>query len=290
MKRCLALLFSLLCVCALATDGVLTELDVPYGTAAGKTLHLDVYQPETAAKAPRPGIVILHGGGWAMGDRKDMRFFAEAAVRDGYLAFSVQYRLVFGEENRWPAQLDDVQRAVRWLRANAARWNLDPDRIAAAGTSAGGHLAAMLGVCDTRDNSDTTLAGFSSRVRAVVDHVGPCDLTDDFSQRAYGLAVNQLICNLLGCKPSEHPEIARAASPLFLVDAKSAPMLIVHGARDPLIPPTQGQRLESALQKAGVATHLVVFEDDGHSFEKKVNLERFFRESTAFLRAHLDKQ
>src|SRR5262249_34444352 len=148
--------------------------DVVYGTQDGMKLLMDVYQPD-GFQGKRPGILFIHGGGWAFGDKGMYGPLARALAAKGFVAFSINYRLL--PKYHYPAQLDDAQRAVRYVRAHADAYNLDPDRLGALGDSAGGYLVAMLGTRDTRDNSDSDLSRYSSRVECVVDFYGPSDFT-----------------------------------------------------------------------------------------------------------------
>ena len=149
---------------------------VVYGRVADELLLLDVHIPPHRAR-PRPAVVLVHGGGMWTGSRADMAHPARQLARAGYVAFAVDYRLVDAAagRHRWPAQLDDVQRAVRWVRANAGRYGVDPGRVGAYGWSAGGQLAALLGTRDTRDFAPAN-AGYSSRVTCVVALAGDVDL------------------------------------------------------------------------------------------------------------------
>lgn len=149
------------------------EPDVPYGEAGGEPLLLDVYRPPVRDR-PRPAVLLFHGGGLVKGSRTDMADPARKLAAAGYVTFAVEYRLFQAEtgQNAWPAQLDDAQRAVRWVRANAATYRIYPVRLAAVGHSSGGYLASMLGVRETRDNADAALAGYSSRVNCVTDLAG----------------------------------------------------------------------------------------------------------------------
>jgi acetyl esterase/lipase len=281
---CLLLAFAL----SAHAQEIKADVDVEYGNANGKPLQLDVYQPAAKSEKPRPALLLIHGGGWILGSRKDFRGEAELAAKGGYVAFSVGYRLVFGSDTQWPAQLDDVQRAVRWVRANATRFNIDPERLGAVGVSAGGHLVAFLGTTDTRDNSDSALAAYSSRVKCVVDLFGPTDLNHDFSKVIpLGNQANELVKKLLGATPAEKPELAREASPLNRVDAKSAPFLIFHGQRDRLVPVTQSEVLHAALKKAGVESKLILFPDEDHGLNKPANQQTFRKETVEFLKRHL---
>ena len=183
------------------------------------------------------------------------------------MAFSVNYRLTPGA--RYPAQADDVQRAVRWMRLHAADYRLDPTRVGALGDSAGGHLCLILGTQDARDNTDPALAAQSSRVQCVVDFYGPSDLTTAtpaVPQTDGQKYVFRVLHDLLGGMPQENPGLARAASPLFSVDAKSAPTLIITGTDDPLVAPDQSERMADALRAAGVETTLAIIYKQGHGF------------------------
>jgi acetyl esterase/lipase len=185
---------------------------------------------------------------------------AQQLARAGYVAFSLDYRLVDAAtgSHRWPAQLDDVQRAVRWLRAHAADYGIDPMRVGAYGWSAGGQLAALLGTRDTRDGT-APLASYSSRVVCVVDLAGDVDLAA-YTQPP---TLHEVVA-LLGGTPQEVPERYRDASPLSWIDGRSAPFLVVHGALDDVVPIDQSRRLVAALRGAGVEVQFVELDDAGH--------------------------
>ena len=160
---------------------VSSEIDVAkgiaYGEVDGEQLLLDVYRPPEREDL-RPAVLVFHPGAFAGGDRTWMDEFARGLAEAEYVAFTVGYRLFAGVDgrNQWPAPLDDAQRAVRWVRANAAEYGVDPERNAAFGYSAGGLLAAQLGARDTRDNADPALADFASRVACVVAIAAETDL------------------------------------------------------------------------------------------------------------------
>lgn len=237
--------------------------DVQYGEAGGEKLLLDVYEPATNSGQPRPAIVLIHGGGWTSFDKGTMRGMGGVLARAGYVAFSVDYRLFHDSENRWPAQLDDVQRAVRWVRANAESYQVDGKEIGAFGHSAGGQLAALLGMEDTRDNSDPALARYSSRVQAVVDVSGPTDFTTDRDPDG-----DAFLTAFLGAGYSKDPQAWRDASPAFHVAKHDAPFLIVHGTRDQNVPIAQSEELADRLKQAGVPVTLVKV-DDVHTFQTR---------------------
>lgn len=286
----LRVLFFLFLALVARAQQVTTDTDIEYGRINNKPLLLDVTKPADKAEQLRPALIMVHGGGWVGGDKRDMRGVAEQVSRMGLVCFNINYRLTYGEENQWPAALDDTQRAIRWVRANAAKYGIDPERIGALGASAGGHLVALLGTIDTHDNSDIELAKFSSRVKCVVDLFGPTNLGEDFStQERLGLTANELVKKFLGgVGYQEKLETAHEASPLLKVDAKSAPFLIFHGAADDLVPPAQSEKMDAALKKAGIESKLIVFPGEGHGFKKKENQERLARETAEFLRRHLN--
>ena len=261
---------------------VAKERNIVYGDIGGEKLLLDVFRLKSKAATRRPAVIWVHGGGWSAGNKEGFAASARALAQQGYVCFSINYRLVANGHNCWPAQLDDVQRAVRWVRANAERYGIDPKRIGAIGHSAGGHLVTCLGTRETRDNSDASLAQYSSRVACVVDMSGPVDLIN-----LENPSVDQVVHNLLGGTTAERPEAARDASPLYNVDSKSAPFLILHGQLDELVHPHQGERLDAALRAAGIESRLLVFKNEGHVLTKKENSDRMIQETLEFLKNHL---
>lgn len=240
------------------------QQDVSYGTAGGHPLLMDVYEPgESSSNLHdlRTAVVLIHGGGWTSFDKSTMHGMGMFLARSGFVAFSVDYRLFHPPENPWPAQLDDVQRAVRWIRANASKYRIDPDHIGAFGHSAGAQLAALLGMEDTRDNSDPALAKYSSRVQAVVDVSGPIDFTTHHDPDG-----DAFFAAFLGGDYAHHPEIWQDASPAFHVSKNDSPFLIVHGTHDESVPMAQAEELADKLKQAGVPVKFVKFED-AHTFQ-----------------------
>jgi acetyl esterase/lipase len=259
--------------------------DVVYGEAGGKSLKLDIYRP-LGITNPGPGVLLIHGGGWVEGDKSSQRDLAQRLTRAGFVAIAVGYRLAKDDASRHPAQIDDVQRAVRWVRAHAGEVGVDPDRLGAFGQSAGGHLAAILGTTESRGTGDPTLKEYSSRVNCVVDCCGPADFTDE-SSPPVGQVIAWMVPNLFGKTRAEAPDAYRDASPVAHVDANSAPTLIIHGTADEVVPLDQSWRLRDALAKVGVEVKLVELEGEGHLFLGKESGERMLRETMDFLSRHL---
>lgn len=255
------------------------ERGVIYGTADDQPLLLDVYRPPSRT-TPRPAVVLVHGGGMWTGSRAHMADPARQLARAGYVTFAVDYRLVdaAAARHRWPAQLDDVQRAVRWVRASAVRYDVDPERVGAYGWSAGGQLASLLG---TRDTRDLTLANatHSSRVACVVNLAGDVDLA------AYTLppALDEVVA-LLGGNSAEVPERYRDVSPLSWIDARTVPFLVIHGLQDDVVPIAQSRRLVAALRAAGIEVQYTELPNAGHG---DLTWSRVGSAALAFLGRHL---
>jgi acetyl esterase/lipase len=221
------------------------DLDVVYSRPPGFTLKMDIYRPEPSV-ATRAAVVVIHGGAWIAGDKRDMKPLCEAMAKQGLLAVSVGYRLA--PKTRWPGFYDDAQTAVRYVRDNASRLGIDPKRIGACGASAGGHMALMLGFTDTRDRNASEYRNQSSRVAAVFDIFGPTDMSRDFPK-----SYDMLFTAILG-KPREkaNAEI-KAASPVSFIDRMSAPVFIIHGTADPMVPVAQSKWLEERLRANGTS-------------------------------------
>jgi acetyl esterase/lipase len=271
--------------CAAQENPQLAEIsvqrDVEYGVRGREKLLLDIYLPAGSSTKPRPAVVLIHGGAWSSLDKGTMRNLASFLASSGFVAVSINYRLLHGSENLWPAQLDDAQRAVRWLRSNSARYGIDASRIRAFGHSAGAQLAAPLGMEDTRDNSDAVLAKYPSRVQAVVDVSGPVDFP------AYHYDDNDGgLVNLLGGEYDKIPQVWRDASPVFHVAKSNAPFLIMHGMSDDAVPIAQAQEFYSKLQKAGVPVSFIKLEG-GHTFETPEARLRLATETLTFFNHYL---
>ena len=242
-----------------AASGVRVFRDLPYVEGGHEQQRLDLYLPEKA-DARRPLVVWVHGGGWEAGRKEDSP--AQWLVGKGYAVASINYRL--SQHAVFPAQIQDCKAAIRWLRANAAKYGLDPNRVGVAGDSAGGHLVALLGTTDGAKELEGSQGNLdqSSRVQAVVDFYGPTDFVSwdpRFSNYAYAV-----ITRLIGGPPHENKEKARKASSVAYVNKDSAPFLILHGDKDGIVPLAQSRELAEALKKAGVEVDLRVVKGSGH--------------------------
>jgi acetyl esterase/lipase len=253
-----------------------THGDIVYAVVDGQKLRLDVYEPRKHS-VPAPGIVLIHGGSFIEADRSVMDDDAAELAHAGFVAFSIDYRLLEPHHrpvrNPWPAQLQDCQSAVRWIRQHAAQYHVDPDRIGAYGHSAGGALAALLGLTDAADSAAPSI---SSRVQAVVDLSGVSDFTSDFDADG-----DALFASLFGGAVVQVPAVWRDASPVFQVKPGDPPFLIVHGTRDQDVSIHQSQELVDALRKAG-ATVTFLKVDDDHSLQNVFVRQRILTQAAEF--------
>ena len=264
--------------------GVKPLLDIEYARVGDKSLSLDVYVPETAEPGKKlPLVVWVHGGAWLGGDKRGGPFLRLA--NKGYVLASVNYRL--SQEAIFPAQIHDCKAAIRFLRANADRYGVDPDRIGVWGSSAGGHLVALLGTTGDAKEIEGDVGdhdAVSSRVQAVVDWFGPTDLTLMGKQSGPESKMDHDAptspeSKLVGGPIQERKELARTANPITYVTRDDPPFLIMHGDKDPLVPWRQSEILRDALKAAGVDVAYHLQPGAGHSLpgpEMLAMVERFF--------------
>jgi acetyl esterase/lipase len=246
------------------SDVVLTE-DVAMGKGGNAILHCDVYEPKIAPSSPIPGVIFIHGGGWSTGSYKGgstKPFLAQ----HGYVAVSIEYRL--SKQAPWPAQIEDCKLAVRWLRANAAKYHVNPDRIACWGGSAGGHLAACLGTMGDLPKFEGTggYPGVSSKVQAVVDGSGPVDFVNG-SEGLKGSTPTQdapMLVTLFGGTFAEKRAVYKEGSPIVYVKAGDPPFLVLHGDHDQSVPYAQAEKMVAALKTAGVPVQFITVHNGGH--------------------------
>jgi len=257
---CATLFLLLSALLASAADPFRVERNIDY-LGPARTEKADLYLPNALPEGTRaPAVVIIHGGGWTGGGKANPREIniGTNLALNGYMAMSIDYVLARtnGTNIVWPQNLHDCKTAVRWLRANAGRLRLNPDRIGAIGGSAGGHLAAMLAVAGPESNLDPPgpHGEFPSRVQCAVDLYGPADLVNWKDIAAWRKT------------HKNDPELYRISSPTTWVDRNDPPLLILHGTADRTVPVDQSERFAAALKQAGVEHELVIIPDAPHSF------------------------
>ncbi len=235
---------------------VRVEKDIVY-LEEGRKERADLYLPAEDGRK-HPGIVIIHGGGWKGGikDAAREKNIGATLAAQGYVCMSIEYLLATDDVTGpvWPRNLHDCKTAVRWLRKNAARLNLDPDNIGAIGGSAGGHLATMVAVTGPDLDPPGPYAEYSTKVRCAVDMYGPADLESWKDIAA------------LRRSRVEDPALYRQFSVLTHLDKDDPPILILHGTKDTTVPLSQSQTLAAALAKLGIEHHLEIVEGAPHTF------------------------
>jgi len=242
--------------------------DLEYAVVDGVSLKLDLYLPVARPADPVPLVLWVHGGAWRAGS-KDATY-APDTLGESYAVASIDYRL--SDVALFPAQIHDVKAAVRWLRAHAERFGVDPARFGAWGSSAGGHLVALLGVtCGDADLEGTVGDHLdqSSCVQAICDFFGPTDFFALVEQRGPDTRRPMPEDQLLGGSVEELSDLARLASPFYHIDPDDPPFLILHGSDDQTVPVEQSIAFDEALRAAGVDTTLIVIEGAGHGFPRK---------------------
>lgn len=245
------------------------ERDIPYVAGGDPAQVLDLYLPEKPSDKPLPLLIWIHGGGWQAGSKGGCYF--TYLVGQGYAAASIEYR--FSQKALFPAQIQDCKAAIRWLRANAKKYNLDPKRFAAGGDSAGGHLSALVGTSGGK-KAFPVMGGnesYSDRVQAIVDLYGPTDFNTVMAQAAADPTKNVFNFNhgdpysmLIGVDLGSDRTKGEAVSPAHYVSKDNPPYLILHGDKDSLVPYAQSLELQSGLQKVGVPVYLQKFAGSGH--------------------------
>lgn len=253
--------------------------NVEFAEEGGVTLTLNVYQPKRAGTL-RPAVVLIHGGAWGYGKADDMDSEGNLVAREGWVAFSVSYRLASQTSNPWPDELSDVQRGVRWVGAHASTYGVDPTKIALLGASAGGHLALLVGELGTAvDGQGHPLVSGDPpvAVKAVAAWSPPTQLaglavppggskppdcgTDSSCTSFWSLPY---VTHFLGCNPARCPAVSAQASPTTRATAASAPLWFANATNE-LVPYIQAERFDRALTTAGVDHQLDVVNGSGHA-------------------------
>lgn len=263
-------------------EGVTVDRDLPYAATDNPRQTLDLLLPQTrTVDGPLPIVVFIHGGGWRQGQKAAGLRPLSALVRTGrYAGATIGYRL--SGESQWPSQIHDCKAAIRWLRANASRWDLDGDRIAVWGTSAGGHLAAMLGTSAGVADMDGSLGPHtqqSTRVTCVVDFFGPTDFLTMNAMAPPGARLDHDAADspeslLIGGAIQEHPDRVKSANPVTYASSDDPPLLMIHGTDDPLVPFPQSERLRDALQEHGGDVTLIPVQGGGHGGFRNPRVDR----------------
>ena len=261
--------------------GVALQEDLVFGTGGGHPLRLDLARPFGTDSA-RPAVVFIHGGGWKSADRTNGRPLILLLASHGFVAVSIDYRL--SDQAGFPAQLEDAKCAVRFLRAHAEELGVDPARIGAAGGSAGGHLAALVGLvpADAGLEGEGGWEAESSRVRAVADLYGISDVAVMLEENLASDCAQKLMRGT----PEEKPELYRLASPLAWVKPGAPPFYLTHGDCDDVVPLSHSEKLAAALLAAGSEARLRVIPGMAHG--SIGTLPEVVREDVVeFFKAHL---
>lgn len=244
---------------------VVMKTDVVYGIVDSIEMKLDIAFPVVQGSSSRPCIVVIHGGAWRQGDKASHRGGIQELAKHGYVAASLAYR--FCPDHRFPAQVHDVKRAVRFLRSESKQFGIDTERFGAVGYSAGAHLAMMLGVTDIKDGLEgqeiwSRPIDQPSKVQAVVSFYGPTDLTQ---QNIPAISV-PLVADFIGGLKTDLGDVYKNASPISFVDSTDAPMLLFQGTSDPLVPYQQAILMSEKISGVGLDGRMELFFGAGHGW------------------------
>lgn len=238
---------------AAVPEGVELAKGIEVKQTEEKKLTLDLYH-HPGAESPSPLLVFIHGGGWKGGKPADYHYYCVKFAALGYTVATISYR--FSQEAKFPAALEDVNDALRWLRGHSEQYRFDPDRIALIGGSAGGHLSMLAGYTWSEMGADG-----KSPIKAVVNLYGPADLTTDFAKG------NPLVTNFIGASYEEAKEKYEAASPQFQLDAEDPPTLVIHGTIDDIVPISQSDDLVNRLDELGIRNHYERYDGWVHTMD-----------------------
>lgn len=263
-------------------DEITFEAGLEFAKPGGESLQLNLARPKVQS-GKTPAILCIHGGGFRAGKREGWDARCKLLAEQGYVAATATYRLA--PKFQFPAAVEDVKAAVRWLRANAEKYSIDPDRIGVVGDSAGGHLAQFLGVTGgvAQFEGDGGNAGFSSSVRCVVNYYGPSDLT-----KSYGKSVDaaEVLPMWLGGDATKEHKRHILASPLYWVTPSAAPTLLLQGTEDKYVNHEQAVWMAEKLKASEVEVEFLSLEGAGHGF-KGADAEKAWKAALAFFEKHL---
>ena len=242
--------------------GVIAKPGIVYQRYGAREMHLDLFQPK--GRGPFPAVILVHGGAWITGNHAMENPFAMELARRGYVAATVEYRL--SNEAKYPAAIHDLKSSIRWLRANAVRYNIDPNRVAAVGASAGGHLVALLGATNGMANfeGDGDNARVSSVAQSVVDIDGPVTFIDPGNVEKEIKGPYDTNTRFIGGTFKEKPDAWREASPITHVNRQSAPVLFINSSS--YRPFQQREEMRNKLNALGIVSEIVVIPDTPHPF------------------------
>jgi acetyl esterase/lipase len=264
-------------------EGVVFERDIEYANPDEQHLKLNLARPKKG-DGKFPAVVCIHGGGFRAGSREGYNNTVLKLAQNGYVAMTVSYRLA--PKFQFPAAVHDTKAAVRWLRINAEKYQVDPERIGVTGGSAGGHLALFLGVTgDVKEFDGGENSGPSSKVTCVVNVYGPSDFT-----KSYGKSVDaaEVLPLWLGGDLKTHLRTHLRASPLYWVTPNAAPTLCIHGTEDKYVHHEQSQWIVDKMKAAGVEAELLLLEGAGHGF-KGADAEKADKAMVDYFARHLNK-
>lgn len=248
--------------------GFIALRNLDYAGQDNPRQKLDLYLPEKPTDKPLPLIVYIHGGGWEGGEKSDTGLLFELIKSGGYAGASIGYR--FTQEQKWPAQIHDVKAAMRWLKAHAKDHGIDADKVGLTGISAGGHLVSLLGTSGGVKELDGSVgtAGELPKIACVANFCGPANFLtfpgkgSIIDPEKPGTAITKLF----GGPMSQHLVEAKAASPVTYVSKDDPPFLHIHGTADNLVPYSQAEEFDAALEKVGVSSTLLTGKDAPHVF------------------------
>lgn len=243
------------------TKKIITKDDITFAKVGDEELKLNLAMP--TGKGPFPLVVCIHGGGWRAGNRKDLNMLTKKLAENGFVAATVSYRL--SDKAQFPAQIHDCKAALRFLRAHAKKYKINPNKVGAIGFSAGGHLVSLMGTAD-KSNGLEGNGGHpdqSSRVQAVVSFFGPTDfITKSWNEQVEGY----FFVPFFGGKYEAKKDLYAKASPLKYVTKDDPPFLFFHGNKDQLVGLHHSEKMTKALNKLNVPAELVVMEGEAHGW------------------------